>query len=62
MLLLLSVLEQAMKTTPQEAIYGGTLLGFGQSCNGKDENGYTTIIIKPGRDIRPLSIETKEIF
>jgi len=62
MLLLLSTFEKAMKTTPQEVIYCGAWRGFGNSYNIRVENGYTTIIVKPGEDVKQRSIETNEIF
>ena len=51
-----------MKTTPQEVIYWGAWRGFGKLYNVKVDNGYTTIIVKPGEDVKQRSIETKEIF
>jgi hypothetical protein len=54
-----------MKTTPQEAqevIYRGVWQGIGKIYNVKVENGYTTIIVKPGEDLNQRSIKTKEKF
>jgi hypothetical protein len=51
-----------MKTAPQEVIYRGIWPGFGKLYNIKVENGYTTIIVKPGEDIKQRSTETKEKF
>jgi hypothetical protein len=42
--------------------YWGAWRGFGKLYNVKVENGYTTIIVKPGEDVQQRSIETKEIF
>ena len=51
-----------MKTTQQEVIYRGVWRGFGKIYNVKVENGYTTIIVKPGESVKQRSIETKEKF
>jgi len=54
-----------MKTTQQEAkevIYRGVWQGVGKLYNVKVENGYTTIIVKPGENVKQRSIETKEKF
>jgi hypothetical protein len=51
-----------MKTASQEIIYRGVWRGLGKSYNVKVDNGYTTIIVKPGEDVKQRSIETKEIF
>jgi hypothetical protein len=51
-----------MKTTPQEIIYRGVWRGLGKLYNVKVDNGYTTIIVKPGEDVKQRSIETKEKF
>jgi hypothetical protein len=51
MLLLLSALENAMKTTPQEVNYWGARPGFGTLCNAKVENGYTAIVVKPEKTL-----------
>jgi hypothetical protein len=51
-----------MKTTPQEVICRGAWPGFGELCNAKVDNGYTTIVVKPGEDVKQRLIETKEIF
>jgi hypothetical protein len=56
-----------MKTTPQddisqEVIYWGVWRELGKMYNVKVENGYTTIIVKPGEDVKQRSIETKEKF
>ena len=51
-----------MKTTPQEVIYRGVWKGVGRIYNVKVENGYTTIIVKPGEDVKKRSKETMEKF
>jgi hypothetical protein len=54
-----------MKTTPMEVqdfIYRGTWRGIGKIYNVKVENGYTTIIVKPGEDVKKRSMKTKEKF
>ena len=51
-----------MKTTPQEVIYRGVWQGIGKIYNIKVENGYTTIIVKSGENVKQRSIETKEKF
>ena len=54
-----------MKTTPhevQEIIYRGVWQGIGQIYNVKVDDGYTTIIVKPGEDIKQRSMKTKEKF
>jgi hypothetical protein len=51
-----------MKATPQDIIYRGVWREIGKIYNIKVKNGYTTIIVKPGEDIKQRSIETKEKF
>jgi len=54
-----------MKATPraaQETVYCGVWRGLGKMYNVKVEKGYTTIIVKPGENVRQRSIETKEKF
>jgi hypothetical protein len=57
-----------MKTTQQRAqevqavTYCGAWQGVGEMYNVKVENGYTTIIVKPGEDVKQRSVETKEKF
>jgi hypothetical protein len=54
-----------MKTTPhevQEVIYRGVWQGIGKMYNVKVENGYTTIIVKPGENVKQRSTKTKEKF
>ncbi len=51
-----------MKATPRNIIYRGVWRGIGKIYNIKVESGYTTIIVKPGEDVKQRSIETKEKF
>jgi hypothetical protein len=51
-----------MKKTKQEVIYRGVWQGVGKIYNIKVEDGYTTIIVKPGEDVTRRSKETKEKF
>jgi hypothetical protein len=51
-----------MKTTPQEVIYRGVWRGIGRIYNIKVRYGYTTIIVRPGENVKQRSIETKEKF
>jgi hypothetical protein len=51
-----------MKAELQEIIYRGTWQGLGKMYNIKVENGYTTIIVKPGQDVKQRAKETREKF
>jgi|GEM_PF-1988297 hypothetical protein len=51
-----------MKTELPEIIYRGTWQGLGKMYNMKVENGYTTIIVKPGQDLKQRAEETREKF
>jgi hypothetical protein len=51
-----------MKKTQQEVIYRGVWQGVGRIYNIRVKNGYTTIIVKPGEDLKQRSKETKEKF
>jgi hypothetical protein len=51
-----------MKATPQEIIYRGVWQGIGKIYNVKVENGYTTIIVKTGENLKQRLIKTKEKF
>jgi hypothetical protein len=54
-----------METTAQEiqgVIYRGVWQGIGKMYNVKVEDGYTTIIVKPGEDVKQRSIKTQEKF
>ena len=56
---------EPMKTTPQEArdvIYRGVWRGVGRLYNIKVEDGYTTIIVRPGEDIHQHIDKTKAKF
>jgi hypothetical protein len=58
----LSAFEKTMEKRPPEVIYQGVWQGFGKMYNIKVEDGYTTIIVKPGEDLKQRSKETKEKF
>lgn len=51
-----------MKTDLPEIIYRGTWQGLGKMYHIKVENGYTTIIVKPGQDLKQRAKETREKF
>ena len=51
-----------MKKTQEEIIYRGIWRGIGKIYNIRVENGYTTIIVKPGEDVKERSRETKVKF
>jgi len=51
-----------MKAISQEVIYRGVWQGIGKIYNVKVENGYTTIIVKPGENVKQRLITTKEKF
>src|ERR1043166_3809955 len=51
-----------MKPKLQEVIYLGISLGRGKMYNIKLENEYTTIIVKPGQDLKQRARETGEKF
>ena len=51
-----------MKTKRQEAIYRGIWPGLGTIYNIKVEPGYTTIIVKPGEDLKKRTKDTQEKF
>lgn len=46
----------------QEAVYCGPWQGVGEIYNVKVGNGYTTIIVKPGEELRRRLLETREKF
>ena len=54
--------EQREIQKAQEVIYRGVWQGIGKMYNVKVEDGYTTIIVKPGEDVKRRSTETKEKF
>lgn len=51
-----------MKTELPEIVYRGTWPGLGKMYNIKVQNGYTTIIVKPGQDLKQRAKETTEKF
>ena len=57
-----------MRPTPQgvqraqEVTYRGVWQGVGKLYDVKVENGYTTIIVKPGEDVKQRSKEAKARF
>ncbi|HYK90675.1 MAG TPA: hypothetical protein VE398_18020 [Acidobacteriota bacterium] len=51
-----------MKKTLREIIYRGVWRGLGKIYNIKVEDGYTTIIVKPGEDLKQRSRETQAKF
>ena len=57
-----SLFEKTMRKTLRDVIYRGVWQGLGKIYNIKVEDGYTTIIVKPGEDLRRRSRETREKF
>jgi hypothetical protein len=51
-----------MKTKIQEVIYRGIWQGLGKIYNIKVENGYTTILVKPGEDPKKRAKDTQAKF
>ena len=51
-----------MKTKIQEVSYRGIWPGLGKMYNIQVENGITTIIVKPGENLKQRAKETKEKF
>jgi hypothetical protein len=51
-----------MKKIQKRIIYSGVWQGLGKIYNIKVMNGYTTIIVKPGEDVKKRSKETMEKF
>jgi hypothetical protein len=51
-----------MKTRIREAVYRGMWPGLGEMYNIKVEAGYTTIIVKPGEDLKKRTKETQKKF
>ena len=47
---------------PKEVIYRGVWQGLGKMYSVWVDDGYTTIIVKPGEDVKRRSTETKEKF
>ena len=54
--------REAMKTNIREVIYRGIWPGLGEMYNIKVETGYTTILVKPGEDIKKRAKETQKKF
>lgn len=50
------------KRMQKDIIYRGTWCGLGEIYNIRVENGYTTIIVKPGEDVKERYKETKKKF
>jgi hypothetical protein len=51
-----------MNKIQNRIIYRGVWQGLGKIYNIKVENGYTTIIVKPGESVKKRSKETMEKF
>ena len=51
-----------LQNVQQEVVYRGVWRGIGKIYNVRVENGYTTIIVKPGENLKQRSSETKEKF
>jgi hypothetical protein len=51
-----------VKTELPEIVYRGTWRGLGEMYNIKVRNGYTTIIVKHGQDLKQRAKETREKF
>ena len=51
-----------MKKRQKEIIYRGVWKGLGKIYNIKVMSGYTTIIVKPGENLKRRSKETMEKF
>src|SRR5207302_1401934 len=51
-----------MKGKLHEVIYRGIWRGLGKKMDKKVENEYTTIIVKPGQDLKQRARETREKF
>ena len=51
-----------MTTDVSEIIYRGNWRGLGEMYNIKVENGYTTIIVLPGQNLKQRAKETREKF
>jgi hypothetical protein len=51
-----------MKRKQKNIIYRGVWKGLGKMYNIKVTGGYTTIIVKPGEDVKKRSKETMASF
>jgi hypothetical protein len=61
----LSTFRETMNTAARdmkEVVYCGLWQGVGEIYNVKVANGYTTIIVKPGEEVKRRLLETKEKF
>jgi hypothetical protein len=54
--------RDTMKTRTREVVYRGIWPGLGEMYNVKVETGYTTILVKPGEDLKKRAKETQERF
>jgi hypothetical protein len=54
--------RETMKTKNRKVIYQGLWPGLGEMYNIKVQTGYTTIIVKPGEDLKKRAQETREKF
>jgi hypothetical protein len=54
--------RETMKTKNRKVMYRGPWPGLGELYNIKVETGYTTIIVKPGEDLKKRTKETQEKF
>jgi hypothetical protein len=54
--------REIMKTENPEAIYCGIWPGLGRMYNIKVETGHTTIIVRPGEDLKQRAKQTQEKF
>ena len=54
--------REMMKTENAEAIYRGVWPGLGRMYDVKVETGQTTIIVKPGEDLKQRVRQTQEKF
>jgi hypothetical protein len=50
------------KRMQKDIIYLGTWRGLGEIYNVRVGTGYTTIIVRPGEDVKKRSKETKKKF
>ncbi len=54
--------SKTMKIKLQEVTYRGLWQGLGKMYNIKVVNGYTTIIVRPGENLKQRAKETQEKF
>jgi hypothetical protein len=55
-------ITQQKEQEAREVTYRGVWQGVGRLYNVKVEDGFTTIIVKPGENVKQRSTETKEKF